>query len=271
MSKPVLQLEKVSKSFHGYGWLSKKRMGVTAVHDLSLTIQPAEIVALVGESGAGKSTLARLILGLEQANKGYIHFDGAEITHLPSAVRRQIRQQMHLIFQDPYQSLHPSMRVAQLVTEPLTIAGVVKHEKQAQAELALDTVGLTPADQFLNRFPHELSGGQRQRVALARAFIGRPKLIIADEPTSMLDVALQATILQLIDNIRTKNQSAVLFITHDLHVARHIADRIVVMKSGELVESGLAEQVIEQPRHPYTRRLVAANNGQLFEEVLFHE
>ena len=264
MKPPILQLEQVCKSFRRRRWLARgAEEGITAVYDLSLTIQPAEIVALVGESGAGKSTLARLVLGLEQADSGRICFAGRDITHLSAPARRQVRQQMHLIFQDPYQSLHPGMRVAQLVAEPLTIAGVAKREKQTQAATALDAVGLRPADQFLSRFPHELSGGQRQRVALARALIGRPQLILADEPTSMLDVALKATILRLIGDIRNQNQSAVLLITHDLRVAHHIADRIAVMKSGKLVEIGTAAQVIAQPQHPYTQQLLDANRGHL--------
>lgn len=256
ITAPALQLEKVSKSFHRRGLLANEGKAVTAVSNFSLTIQPAEIVALVGESGAGKSTLAQLVLGLEQADSGQIHFAGTNITRLAAATQRQVRQQMHLIFQDPYQSLHPSLRVAQLVTEPLTISGKPKQEKHAQAALALEAVGLQPADKFMIRFPHELSGGQRQRVALARALISRPKLIIADEPTSMLDVALQATILQLIDTIRTQNQCAVLLITHDLRVAYHIADRIAVMKSGKLVEIGTAAQIIRQPQHAYTKQLL---------------
>lgn len=259
MTEPVLRLTAVSKSFRQRGFFGTGT-ALTAVHDVSLSVAPAEIVALVGESGAGKSTLTRLVLGLTQPDSGRIEFNGRDVTQISAGERRILRRKMHLVFQDPYQSLHPGMRVAQLVAEPLTIAGrETAVAKQQRVMEALTAVGLQPAAHFLSRFPHELSGGQRQRVALARALIGRPRLILADEPTSMLDVSLQNVILRLIDKIRWQYESAVLFITHDLRVAASIADRIAVMKAGQVVEIGEKSAVVGSAKHPYTRRLIAAS------------
>jgi len=271
MNRPVLEVDGVSKNYHARGILRAGFFGtsalakpfnqhdISAVQDVSLLIHPAEIVALVGESGAGKSTLARLVLGLEQPDSGVLHFCGVDIGQISRRQLRQIRQQMHLILQDPYQSLHPGMRVAQLVAEPLVIGGAAKGDRTMLVTEALRVVGLDPPDEFVARYPHQLSGGQRQRVALARALVARPKLVIADEPTSMLDAALQGTILALIERLRSEYQIAFLFITHDLRLAEQISDRIAVMRAGRLVEQGPTADVLGRPQHEYTRLLIRAS------------
>jgi peptide/nickel transport system ATP-binding protein len=254
----VLELRDVSKSF---ARRAGAQAALAAVRDVSMQIAAAEIVGLVGESGAGKSTLGRIALGLEQPEAGHVVFDGVHLAGLPSRELRRQRQRMHLIFQDPYDSLHPGMRIAEIVAEPLRIAGLPPAARVAPVSEALLEVDLTPPTRYLRRFPHELSGGQRQRVALARALIGQPRLVVADEPTSMLDVSLRVGILDLIARMRTRHGVAFLFITHDLAVARYVSDRIGVMRAGQLIALGPAEQIIAQPQHAYIRQLIAASQG----------
>ncbi|MDP9389431.1 MAG: ATP-binding cassette domain-containing protein [Actinomycetota bacterium] len=255
---PVLDLRSVRKAFSRGG-----RGGgtVLAVDDVSLTLRAGEIVGLVGESGAGKSTLGRIILGLERPDHGEVVFQGVDLARLgPSALRRA-RRRMHFILQDPYQSLHPGMRLEHIVAEPLAIAGVDRDERRARAAAALEEVGLAPPSRYVRRFPHELSGGQRQRVAVARALVGRPCLAVADEPTSMLDASVRAAILELITGIRGRVGTAFVFVTHDLATARHVCDRIAVMHRGRVVEEGDTDRVVEEPEHAYTRTLLAAAEG----------
>lgn len=222
-------------------------------------LERGEILGLVGESGAGKSTVTRLVLGLEHPDAGQVRFDGVDLATLSAGDLRATRRRMHLILQDPYQSLHPGMRVGRSVAEPLAIAGMSRGSRPARVMSALEEVGLTPAGKFLGRFPHELSGGQRQRVALARALVGRPELVVADEPTSMLDASLRAEILTLILAIRASHDTAFVFVTHDLAMARYVADRIAVLQEGRLVECAETEQVVNSPSHRYTRTLLAAS------------
>ena len=259
----ILTLTNVSKSYHGRGALFGPAKALAAVKNVSLTLNSGEILAIVGESGAGKSTLARLILGLERPDQGQVVFSNVDLAQQSGRTLRKLRRQMHLIFQDPYQSLHPSMRVAELVAEPLRISRVNGLDRVERVKMALAEVGLTPVARFMDRFPHQLSGGQRQRVALARALIGQPKLIVADEPTSMLDVSLRAGILNIIGRLRSDYQIAFLYITHDLAVARNISDNIGVMFQGELVEMGPTETVIHHPQRTYTAKLLAASQGIL--------
>lgn len=261
MTAPVLALQGVSKSFRSQGFWRSAAAPLAAVNDVTLSIAPAEIVGLVGMSGAGKSTLGRIVLGLERPDQGQVLFDGVDLAQLSERALRPMRQHMHLIFQDPYASLHPGMRVAQIVAEPLMIAGMRGKDRAEHVAAALEEVDLTPVARFARQYPHELSGGQRQRVALARAFIGRPRFVVADEPTSMLDVSLRAGILDLIARMRARYQIAFLFITHDLAVARYVSDRIGVMHEGRLIELGAAEEVIHRPQHEYTRALLAASEG----------
>ncbi len=258
----VLQLEGVCKSF-GSRRAQRSQAEIRAVDDVSLTVDEGEVVALVGESGAGKSTLARLILGLERPDAGTVSFDGTDLARLSRHDLRTARQKMHLVLQDPYQSLHPGMRVAQLVGEPLAMRGVGRAERSDAVHAAIEQVALHPAKTFAARFPHQLSGGQRQRVALARALVAQPKLVIADEPTSMLDASLCAGILELILGIRDRFGTAFVYITHDLALARWVSDRMVVMRAGRIVEVGSSDDVVQSPCSDYTKQLLAASEGEL--------
>ena len=249
MTTTLLQLDDVAKRY------TRGRSQVAAVDGVSLALSAGEILALVGASGAGKSTLSRMILGLERPDRGRVVLDGVDLATLRGRALRGARRRMHLILQDPYDALHPGMRVGEAVGEPLAVAGVRRAERPARVASALEDAGLSPAAQFTRRWPHQLSGGQRQRVAIARAIVGRPRLVVADEPTSMVDASLRAGILGLRDRLGT----TFVFITHDLALARYVADRIAVMHAGQLVETGPTERVIADPRHPYTRALLDAS------------
>lgn len=265
MHGELLQLRAVSKSFGERPRLFRARGAVVAVDQVSLSVGQGEIVALVGGSGAGKSTVGRMILGLERPDRGDVLFAGENLGTCKERDLRRIRRQMHLVLQDPYQSLHPGMRVDRIVAEPLTTGRVGRRERSEAVRMALDEAGLCPGDHFVDRFPHQLSGGQRQRVAMARAIVGRPRLVVADEPTSMLDASLCAGILELVLRMRAELGTAFVFITHDLAVARYVSDRMVVMCDGRIVEEGPTESVIASPEHRYTRLLMAASEGLLDE------
>jgi ABC-type glutathione transport system ATPase component len=255
---PLLEFDAVSKSYRSRRGRGAGRNEVTAVRRVSLAVARGEILALVGESGAGKSTMGRLALGLERPDDGTVRLEGTDLTTLSARERRVTRQRTHLVLQDPYQALHPAMRIRELVAEPLAIAGVPRRQRQDRVERALEEVSLLPAGALLDRYAHELSGGQRQRVAFARALVGGPELVVADEPVSMLDVSLQADILDLIFELRRRHAITFVFVTHDLAVARHVADRIGVMSQGRLLELGSADEVVDRAEHPYTRALLAA-------------
>ncbi|HVM00091.1 MAG TPA: dipeptide ABC transporter ATP-binding protein [Egibacteraceae bacterium] len=255
-ASPVLELRSVTKCFAPRGLLGRGRQPVVALDDVSLTVAEGQVLALVGESGSGKSTLARTVVGLARPDRGEVIVEGTDIASLSRARLREARRCMHLVLQDPYQSLHPGMRVAGTVAEPLVIAGCDADEIDARVAEALREVGLRP--ELRSRYPHELSGGQRQRVAFARALVGRPRLVVADEPTSMLDVSLQASVLRMVADLRDRHGIAFLFITHDLAVARSVADRIAVLYQGRLVECRPAEALIGAPEHDYTNVLVQA-------------
>lgn len=253
MTVPLLELRAVTRRYARGG------ATVTAVDGVSLTLPAGGILALVGASGAGKSTLSRLVLGLERPDEGAVLLDGVDLTRLRGSALRAERRRMHLVQQDPYDALHPGMRIAAVVGEPLAIAGVPRRQRAGRVAAALEEVGLSPASGFVERHPHQLSGGQRQRVAIARATVGRPRLIVADEPTSMVDASLRATILELLLGTRERLGTAFVFITHDLALARYVADRIAVMRDGRIVETGPAEALVADPAHPYTRELLDAS------------
>lgn len=230
---------------------------VHAVSGVSLSVRRGEMVALVGESGCGKTTTAQAILRLVPSDAGSVRFDDTEVTTLSSADLRRLRRRMQIIYQDPYESLDPRFRVSATVAEPLLIHSVgSRSERRAAVEDALERVGLSPPELFVDRFPHELSGGQRQRVAIAASLVLEPDLLVADEPVSMLDVSVRAGILSILDDLRDRGL-AVLMITHDLSTAARFADRICVMYLGRIVEEGSAHQVVESPRHPYTQALLS--------------
>ena len=216
-----------------------------------------ETLGLVGESGSGKSTLCRTVLQLLEPTSGSVRFEGEEITGLSRRRMRPFRRQMQMIFQDPYASLNPRKRVGQIVGDPLKLQGVASGaELRTQVQELLERVGLS--SEHYNRFPHEFSGGQRQRIGIARAIALKPKLIVADEPVSALDVSIQAQIVNLLDDLQDELDLTYLFVAHDIGVVRHISDRIAVMHEGKIVEEGRADQVCEHPSHSYTRTLLAA-------------
>ncbi len=231
--------------------------GTTAVDDVSLTVRRGETVGLVGESGSGKTTIGRAVLGLVTVTSGRIAFDGTEIGNVPASARGILASRLQTVFQDPGSSLNPARTVGRSVVEPLAAAGPVSAAHlRARAREQLHAVGL-PADAAV-RYPREFSGGQRQRIAIARALAAAPDLIICDEPTSSLDLSTQAQMLNLLSDLRTARGLSYLFISHDLAVVRHMAERIVVLYRGRVMESGPADLVSTRPRHPYTQALRAS-------------
>lgn len=248
MTIPLLSVNNLSKIFH------RREQSVHAVDNVSFTLNAGETWALVGESGSGKSTIGRLVMGLTSANAGDVAFEGRSLTGLNTAGWRSVRRDMQMIFQDPLSSLDPKRTVGYSLEEPLTIHGI--GNRKAQVTHILEQVGLRPQDAA--RYPHEFSGGQRQRIGIARALILKPKLIVCDEPVSALDVSIQSQILNLLMRLQKEYGMAYLFISHDLNVIRHIADRVGVMYRGVLVEQGETAQLFSAPQHEYTRYLLDA-------------
>ena len=239
------------------GILQREVARVHAVDDVSLSVSKGETVGLVGESGCGKSTLGRCIVRLLEPTAGDVVFDGRSIGKLGARSLRPLRRQMQMVFQDPYASLNPRKRVGTIVGDPLKIHGLGdRKERKKQVEELLETVGLSP--EHYNRFPHEFSGGQRQRIGVARALALRPKLIVADEPVSALDVSIQAQMVNLLEELQDEFGLTYLFIAHDLGVVRHVSDRIAVMYLGKLVELSPAEELYTRPIMPYTEALLSA-------------
>ncbi|MFE0172940.1 dipeptide ABC transporter ATP-binding protein [Streptomyces sp. NPDC059002] len=239
--------------------LGRRRPGTHAVRGVSLGVGEGETLGLVGESGSGKSTTARVLAGLQRPTGGTARFDGRDITRAAdeTALRRELSREVQLVFQDPYASLNPRRTVEQIVTTPLQVhTDMSRSERRDRAAELLEQVGLS-ADQ-LPRYPHEFSGGQRQRIGIARALAPRPRLIIADEPVSALDVSVQAQVLNLLMDLRDELGLSLLFVSHDLAVVRHLCDRIAVMQHGEIVETGARDDVFDHPQQPYTKELLAA-------------
>ena len=231
---------------------------VKAVDDVSFAVKAGETLGMVGESGCGKSTIGRVILNLIAPSDGQLMFEDRNIFELPRAERRILCRKMGIVFQDPYSSLNPRMNVLQIVGEPLIVHQKIKGARLRQAVVRLlEQVGLKPEQ--INRYPHQFSGGQRQRLGIARALALGPKFLILDEPTSALDVSVQAQVLNLIKKLQAAKALTYLFITHDLNVVRHIADRVIVMYLGKLVEEGNVADIFKQPLHPYTQALLSAN------------
>jgi peptide/nickel transport system ATP-binding protein len=258
---PLARLERVRKLFRmRRGLFFGAARVVHAVDDVSFDLYPGEAFGLVGESGSGKTTTGRLLLRLADPTSGRIRvrLNGQE-ADLAEVDRRELRRRAQMIFQDPYESLNPRMTVRRIVAEPLEVQRLGdRTEREARVEAMLARVELTPPGEFLDRYPHELSGGQRQRVAIARAMVVGPRLVVADEPTSMLDVSVRAEIMDLLLGLKRDFRVGYLYITHDLAVARYMCERLAVMYQGKLVEIGPTEDVLQHPLHPYTRALIAA-------------
>jgi oligopeptide/dipeptide ABC transporter ATP-binding protein len=257
-TRPLLDVQNLSAAFPLRRGLFSRTIGqIRAVDGVSFSISRGETLGLVGESGCGKTTLARTILLLEKAVGGSITFDGTDMLAASRESMCRLRRQMQVIFQDPFESLNPRMTVMEIVTEGLLTHGLIRRRdmQTAAAQLLADT-GL--GDEMLHRYPHEFSGGQRQRISIARAIALQPALILCDEPVSALDVSIQSQILNLLMDLRERFGLSYLFISHDLSVVRHIADRVAVMYLGRIVETGPAEGVMRHPRHPYTQALITA-------------
>jgi oligopeptide transport system ATP-binding protein len=255
MTNDLLFVDKLHKTFPVKSGLGRQQ-AATAVDGVTLSVARGEAVGLVGESGCGKSTLGRLALGLLVPTSGSVFFEGVNLNIVNKQELRALRRSMQIIFQDPFASLNPRMRILEIVTEPLVIHRMVRKDELEEAGAALlKKVGL-PVD-ALRRYPHEFSGGQRQRVGIARALASRPSFIVADEPVSALDVSVQAQIVNLLEDLREEMKLSFLFIAHDLNVVRHFSDRVAVMYLGKILEIAPAEEIYKNPSHPYTEALLA--------------
>ena len=270
--EPLVAVENLTKHFPiKKGVIFQKQVAaVQAVEDVTFTIHPGETLGLVGESGCGKSTTARLLLKLIEPTSGRIWFDGREITNLNRREMRSIRRDAQMVFQDPYASLNPRQTVGSIIGAPFRIHKTEGETKRKVQDL-MDRVGLNP--EHYNRYSHEFSGGQRQRIGVARALALRPKLIVCDEPVSALDVSIQAQVLNLLEDLQQDFNLTYLFISHDLGVVRHVSDRIAVMYLGHIVEVATADDLYNDPKHPYTAALLSAvpkgsSEAQLTERVV---
>lgn len=256
MAQDLIHIRGVTKEFGGHGLL-RRGSGVKAVSDVTLSVRRGETLGIVGESGSGKSTLLRMALRLIRPTSGLIEVDGTDIWALKGAALKDFRRKVQPIFQNPASSFNPRQSIGQILSAPLEVHGIgTRDSRRAKVLDLLDRVGL-PKD-AVDRHPHQLSGGQKQRIAIARAVILEPQIVLADEPTSALDVSVQAQILDLFDEIRRDLGLTAIFVSHNLAVIRQVSDQIAVMRHGALVEYGQADQVFGDPRHDYTKTLIAA-------------
>ena len=249
MTETILKVENIAKTYGG---------SVRAVDGVSFDIKARETLALVGESGCGKSTVARLVLGLTQLTTGRIEFDAADISRLPQRQLRSVRRELQFVFQDPYSSLDPRMTAGDIVTEPMVVHGMISGPKQRKtiASQLLEAVGLSA--RHIGQRPRQFSGGQRQRLGIIRAFALSPKLIVADEPVSALDVSIRSQVINILQDLQQEKGTAYLFISHDMPTVRHIADRVAVMYLGKIMEIAPKAQFFSEPHHPYSQALLSA-------------
>ena len=255
---PLLQVKDLHTHFQTGGGLFAEKTWLKAVNGISFDIHEGEVLSLVGESGCGKSTVGRTLTHLEPSTSGQALFNGTDILPMSAAEFRPLRRDIQMIFQDPFASLNPRLTIEQTLAEPLFIHGLATTRTDARAQIAetLELVGMDP--KVMDRYPHEFSGGQRQRIGIARVMILKPKLVIADEAVSALDVSIQAQVLNLIKKLQSDSGVSMLFISHDLGVVRHISDRVAVMYQGQIVETGDKRQIFEAPAHEYTKKLLTS-------------
>ena len=253
----ILSVSNLHKHYVRNGFFGKKLPAVKAVDGISFSIKAGNVLVLAGESGSGKSTIARLILGAEEADYGAIRFEGNKVDYATGDGVGEIRAGCQMVHQNPYDSVNPRMHVSDIIAEPLQIHHW-KGDKKERVLQVLREVKMEPAEEIAVMYPHQLSGGQRQRIVLARALALKPKIIIADEPVSMLDVSIRAEMLEIMESLRKNSNIAFLYITHDLATAKYFGDNIAVMYKGRIVESGPARAVLDDPRHPYTQALIDA-------------
>ena len=254
----VLRVDNLSKTFTKKNFFGSKTSTVRAVEDVTFTLHDNETLVIAGESGSGKTTIAKLILGAIKPDSGKIIFDGNEITDDDVSLRK-IRMHCQMVHQDPYDSINPRMRVTDIISEPLEIHNIGNDSERKKIVLdAIREVKLEPAEEIAHKFPHMLSGGQRQRVILARALVLRPKVIIADEPVSMLDVSIRAEILALMKQIQENNSISFIYITHDLVTAKYFGQKMIILYLGKIMEEGIINDILVKPKHPYTQALIDA-------------
>ena len=277
MSEPILKLEGLKKHFNTTtgGAFNKQKAILKAVDGIDLEVAPGETIGLVGESGCGKTTAGRTILKLYEPTDGKIIFEGEDITNLSQSKMKPYRRQMQMIFQDPFASLNPRQTIGTIIANMFDIQGInptggVENEVRA----LMERVGLNP--EHINRYPHEFSGGQRQRIGVARAIALKPKLIVADEPVSALDVSIQAQVVNLLEDLQNEFKMSYIFVAHDLSVVQHISDRVVVMYLGKVMEQAAKVDLFAKPRHPYTKALLSAvpvadpKEGRKRERIMLH-
>ena len=273
MTEPLLRVSALRKVFRirdrTRGGRSRE---VIAADGIDLALQPGQAIALVGESGSGKTTLGRIITRQDKPSAGHIAFAGASVGDFHGASLRAYRRQVQMVFQNPFEALSPRLTIGETLREPLDIHSILpRGERDGRVRETLEAVGLRPADQFMDSYPANLSGGQLQRVAIARALIVSPKIIVADEPVSMLDMSVRADVMNMMMELQRQTDVAYIYITHDLAVARFVAERIAVLYLGLIVEEGPAEALIATPAHPYTQLLVSSSPDHRFTEADFIE
>ena len=254
----ILKVENLTKKFKKRNLFSSDSDEITAVDKVNFSVNRGEILAIAGQSGSGKSTIAKIILRAIEPDSGKIFYDDKEIKSNSDELKK-FRMKCQMIYQDPYDSINPRMTISDIVNEPLEIHNIgTKKERKQMVIDTLRTVRLEPAEEISKKYPHMLSGGQRQRVVIARAIVVKPEIIIADEPVSMLDVSIRAEVLELMKEIQLKNNISMIYITHDLATAKHFADNILILNSGKVMEAGLIDKVLSDPKNPYTKALISA-------------